>query len=200
MTYVPSNKIVTSRRRPRAMGALGGVFDFDDPTLTFNSTKFPGICKPMDKATLDVVVIFQNNLNRVAQMKGFSKIAPDGDIGPATLALFRSVQAASGGSVAGNGSSCVGIGPDLNDINRQVAALADSLGAPAKVSGPAPIAPPSFVTPTGQTVAVPNAGAGSIFDVVKNMSTPMKLTLAGLGVGIGYFAFFATNRARRARR
>ncbi len=72
----------------------------------FNSTKYPGTCKPIDAATLAFVMDFQRQLNRVAQKLNFPKIAPDGSIGPATLALFRLVQAASNQpQYAGGGSS-----------------------------------------------------------------------------------------------
>jgi hypothetical protein len=166
-------------------------------TLVFNTTKFPGICKPMNKATLDVTVVFQRQLNRVAQVKGFPKIAADGDIGTLTLALFRKVQGVSGGTVMGDGSSCAGIGPDLGTITRQIEALGDKLGAPTTVGAPSPARTPSFLNAQGVEVKVPGAGgAGSLVDVVKNMPLSMKLAFAGITVGIGYFAFFDKKRRR----
>lgn len=181
----------------RPLSGFGGLFD-DGSEIAFDSTKFPGICKPANKETLDVVVKFQNQLNRVAHAKGFTKIGADGDIGPGTLALFRQVQSASSGTVSGNGQSCVGIAnSSLPDILVEVEALADVLGAPSTVTGPRPATTPSFVNNQGGLTANPNAGAGSILDVFTKMSTPMKVAGVGIAAGIGFLLFTGAKTKKR---
>jgi hypothetical protein len=194
--YIDDNSGALVRYRKPALASFGDLFDND--VMEFDSTKFPGICKPANKETLDVVVKFQKQLNRVAQAKGFTKIGPDGDIGPGTLALFRQVQSASSGTVEGNGQSCTGIAnQSLPDISLEVEALADVLGAPTTVSGPAPATPPSFVNKQGGLTINPTAGAGSILDVVKGMSTPMKVAMGGITLGIGYLLFTGVSKSKK---
>ena len=65
-------------------------------TSTADFTSVGGVCKAMNLPALAAVRGLQGQLNRVAQVKGYSKIAADGAIGPATMALFRLVQAAAG--------------------------------------------------------------------------------------------------------
>lgn len=159
-----------------------------------------GICKPADRATLDAVADFQKQLNRVAEVKGFVKIAIDGDLGPATLTSFRQAQGNSGFSVIGDASSCVTLGANLSVASASVRAFADRIGAPSasSVSQPRPLTTPSFVNPsTGAETKVSAPGTGSITDVVRSMTTPMKLALGGMAVGIGYFLFVDKKKRQR---
>lgn len=201
MSYYNSTKAPYIDDRSNALTKYGrplsGLFD-DGSEIAFDSTKFPGICKPANKETLDVVVKFQKQLNRVAHAKGFTKIGPDGDIGPGTLALFRQVQSASSGTVSGNGQSCGGIAnASLPDISLEVEALADVLGAPATITSPKPASPPSFVNNQGGLTVNPNAGAASVLDVFTKMSTPMKLAGVGIAAGIGFLLLVPMKKSKK---
>ena len=70
------------------MTYLPTMGDLAEP-ISFNNTKYPGVCKPTNGTTLQLVYDLQNQCNRIAKMKGGKIIAPDGDIGPATLAAAR---------------------------------------------------------------------------------------------------------------
>lgn len=153
-----------------------------------------GICKPQNFPALDAVREFQRQLNRVAQVKGFRKTAVDGAVGPATLALFRLVQSASAGAVLGDASSCMGVAPDVDVIGAQIKTLADGLGAPATVSGPVSITPPTIVTKSGKTVVAPDAG---FVGAVATMSTVEKLALLAVAGGLGYLLLNNKKKRRR---
>lgn len=200
--------LAKGQRRVKPQGGLAGILDlFTDTSQTpessssdevsgmaFNTTKVPGVCKPANKETLVVVTNLQKQMNRVAQVKGFSKIGVDGDIGAGTLGLFRKVQAAFPDKISGDASSCSALTANslfggIDQIASQVQAVADGLGAPSQVSGGFSIKTPSFVTPSGREVAVPGAG-GSLIDAFRGMGTPMMLTFGGIMAGIGYFVFF----------
>ena len=158
MTYLPS------------LGA-------SDAAPSFNTTKYPGICKPENQQTLDMVFELQRQLNRVAQVRGLKKISIDGDIGPGTVGLFN--------SVLGTSAACDTIGSQIATFTAQVRVLATSLGAPAKVSSPAPAKTPSFVLPSGLEVAAPKGIAASASD---SLGLPVPV-IAALGLGaivIGY--------------
>jgi len=206
MTYTTS---MVPRRRRRAM--LGDAAD-DDPFAEFwalleggqqpapsdnvtqttgggtstsasDFTNVGGICKPMNFPALDAVRALQGQLNRVAQVKGLSKTAVDGAIGPGTLALFRKVQSASNGSVMGDPSSCMGVAPDVDVLGAQVKDLADMLGAPATVSGPIGITVPTIVTKSGKTVVAPTGGIAAS---LASMSGIEKIAIVGVAGAIGY--------------
>lgn len=141
-----------------------------------------GVCKPQNFPALASVRAFQAQLNRVAQVKGYGKVATDGAVGPATLALFRKVQSAAGaGTIMGDPSSCMGVAPDVDVLGQQVQAYADSQGAPAQVSSPSGV--PTITTKSGAIVVAPDAGiAGSL----ATLSGVEKLALLGVAGGIAY--------------
>ncbi len=153
------------------------------------------VCKPRNLPALNYARDFQNQLNRVAQVKHWSKIVPDGAIGPATLALFRQVQAAAAGAILGDPSSCMGVAPDVDVLGAQVKQYADTLNAPAMVSPPVTAAfkAPTILTKSGKTVLAPDAGgiAGSL----AQLSGAEKIALLGLAGGIVYMV--AKKRKRR---
>jgi len=150
-----------------------------DDAPNFNSTKYPGVCKPTNQATLELVYELQRQLNRIAQMKGLTKIAVDGDIGPGTVRLFNQ---AIGGS-----ASCQTIASQVSTFTAQLNALAVSLNAPAKVSSPAPAKPPTYVNATtGLEVVAPKGMAASLSDSI-GLSTPMLLLLGIAAIGAGYY-------------
>lgn len=147
-----------------------------------------GVCKPMNFPALGAVQEFQRQLNRVAQIKKFSKIAVDGAVGPQTIALFRKVQAISNGNVMGDPSSCMGIAPDVDVLADQIRDLANALGAPAQVSGGLQIAPPSIVTKSNKVISAPaSAGAAGLMGGSGGLET---LAIVGVAGGIGYLLFF----------
>lgn len=60
---------------------------------------------------------------------GFAKITVDGAVGQETLVLFRRVQDRSRGEVMGDGSSCMGVAPDVDVIGDQLRAFGEALTA-----------------------------------------------------------------------
>jgi len=162
-------------------------------TSAADFTSVNGVCKAMNLPALAAVRGLQSQLNRVAQVKGYGKIAADGAIGPATLALFRLVQTAAGsGTIMGDASSCVNIGADSDVLLGQVQAYADSLGAPATVSAALSLGVPSIVTKSGKTVVAPDAGiAGSL----ATLSGTEQMALLAVAGGIGYLLL--TKKKRR---
>jgi hypothetical protein len=178
-----------------------------DPADTINQTEGGGsttsadftvignVCKPKNLPALAAARSFQGQLNRVAHIKGFSKIVTDGAVGPATLALFRKVQAtAPAGSVMGDPSSCTTVAPDVDVLGAQIQAFADALGAPATVPSPISISPPTIVTKSGKTVVAPDAGiAGSL----ATLSSVEKIALLGVAGGIGYLLFTKAKKRRK---
>lgn len=162
-------------------------------TSAADFTSSGGVCKPKNFPALAASRGFQEQLNRVAQMKGFKKVTADGAIGPATLALFRQVQSVSSGGVMGDPSSCMGVAPDVDVLGAQVMAVADSLSAPAKVSGPTlSVAIPTIKTNSGKTLVAPDA---PVVGALAGMSSIEKVALLGVAGGIGYLLL-----AKRKRR
>jgi hypothetical protein len=216
MTYTKHPMAPMKRRRAPAMGDaiddawalfFGEPADPTDTTDSVNQTatgtstssadfsSVGGVCKPANFPALSAVKEFQNQLNRVAQVKKFSKVSVDGSVGPATLALFRQVQAASAGQVMGDASSCMGVAPDVDVIGAQVRVLADSLGAPSTVSGPALSVPiPTIVTKSGKTVVDPSAG-GAV-GALAGMSSIEKVALLAVAGGVGYLLLSGRKKRR----
>lgn len=165
MTYFPT---------PAMMGTIDAS--------NFNSTKYPGICKPMNRETLDQVVEMQNQLNRVAQNKGLPKIAPDGDVGPGTVGLVNKVKEIVL-DLATNTSTCMGVAMNADLIASNAKMFADTAGVSATVSAPIPPRPPSFIAPTGVEIAAPGAAASA----AGGMSTTTMLLIGAVIIGAGYF-------------
>jgi hypothetical protein len=208
MTYTTSMVRRRPHRRPGPAGAMSGddpIADFwalleggqqPDPTDNVTQTagggtstsasdftSVGGVCKPMNFPALDAVRTFQMQMNRVAQVKNLAKTSVDGAIGPGTLALFRQVQSISAGSVMGDPSSCMGVAPDVDVLGAQIKDLADTLGAPATVSGPLGITVPTIVTKSGKTVVAPTGGMAAS---LASMSGIEKIAIVGVAGAIGY--------------
>lgn len=152
------------------------------------------VCKARNFPALAYARELQDQLNRVAQVKQWPKTDVDGAIGPATVALFKRVQAAAAGAILGDASSCAGIAPDVDVLSVQVKQFADTLGAPATVSPPVTSAlkAKTILTKSGKTVVAPDAGiAGSL----AQLSGAEKVALLGLAGGITYF--LVTKKKRR---
>lgn len=164
------------------MGYLAAFGDGSDPgAIIFNSTKYPGTCKPSDAYTLGVFKELQRQLNRLAQGKGVSKIAVDGDVGPGTVALARTVGIDSSGS-------CSTIAMNAAVYASIAKGLADQLGVPASVSQPTPIKAPSIVNAAGQETTVTGGGgiAASVSGAFAGMSNLEKALALGIVGGIAY--------------
>lgn len=160
--------------------------------LSFNSTKVPGVCKPMDFKTLAVFEDLQSQLNRVAHAKGLPKIAVDGDIGTGTTGLMVKVGMASAGI------TCTAVAVAAGAFAAQAKQLADQLGAPAKVSGPPPIKPPSILDPnTLLEIPAPSGGIAASF---ANLSTAGKLAAVVALGGIGYFLIGSKKKKSKGRK
>ncbi len=160
--------------------------DSGTSTSVGDFTSVGGVCKPKNFPALAAVRAFQGQLNRVAQIKGFPKVASDGAVGPATLALFKKVQAAApSGSIMGDAGSCMTVAPDVDVLGQQIQQFADSLGAPAQVAGPvgAALAVPTIKTKSGATVVAPDAG---LLGSLATLSSAEKLALLGVAGGLGY--------------
>lgn len=173
-----------------AIGQLAG----GSSTTAADFVTVGNVCKARNLPALAYAKELQNQLNRVAQVKHWSKIDPDGAIGPATLGLFRQVQAAAAGAILGDASSCIGVAPDVDVLSVQVRQFADTLGAPATVSPPvtATFKAATILTKSGKTVVAPDAGiAGSL----AQLSGAEKVALLGLAGGITYF--LVTKKKRR---
>jgi hypothetical protein len=219
MTYTSSTGMIRRRpyRRPRA-GAMSG----DDPiadlwalvqggqeplpsdnvtqttgggatTSASDFTSVGGVCKPMNFPALNAVRAFQQQLNRVAQVKGLSKTSVDGAIGPGTLALFRQVQSLAAGSVMGDGSTCLGVAPDVDVLGAQIKDLADTLGAPATVGEPIGITVPTIVTKSGKVVVAPTGGVAAS---LASMSGIEKIAILGVAGAIGYLVLGKKKRRK----
>jgi hypothetical protein len=206
------------RRRPGTMGDSGiddflyniGITDRPDPSDNVNQTAsggtttsaadfttVNGVCKPQNFPALAAARAYQGQLNRVAQAKGFPKIATDGAIGPGTLALHKKVQSVAAGSVMGDPSSCMGVAPDVDILASQVKDVADALGVPATVPGPvlAVLSTPTIVTKSGKVVAAPDASGIAAF--FGPMSGVEKLAIVGVAGAIGYLVVSSKKRRRR---
>lgn len=217
MTYTRTVSALRRRRRPlgdatdfstdeEALNLLVSGGDKADPTDNVNQTtgggtstsasdfvQVSGICKPQNFPALEAVREFQRQLNRVAQAKKLPKVAVDGAVGPGTLTLFRSVQSLATGSVMGDGSSCMGVAPDVDVLGAQIKAVADGLGAPATVSGPVGLVVPTILTKSGKTIVAPDAGIAAS---LASLSGVEKIALLGVAGGIGYLLLNKKKRRR----
>jgi hypothetical protein len=159
---------------------------------TFNSTKYPGVCKPSNVGTLAAFKALQTQLNRVAQAKGLTKIGVDGDIGAGTLRIMTS----AGMIPAGTPCSVVAAQVTISTVTAKT--IADAAGISSSVAGPLVLKRPTIVDAAGRESIVqsPAIGAGLV-GAFSNLSTPMKLAAVGILGGIGYFVFKDTKKKRR---
>jgi hypothetical protein len=158
----------------------------DTDLYKFNCTKYPGICKPTDFGTLDIVRDMQNQINRIAKVKGLKLIAVDGDIGPGTVAAVAAINPFLA-PLSFSTSSNTAVVIHIVDIAIRAKAVADGLGAPEKVSAPIPAKAPAIIMPSGIEVKAPPMVGASMIDAVKNLGMPMLLLLGAAAVGVGYY-------------
>lgn len=186
---------------------MGYVSMGDVSSENFNSTKYPGVCKPSNVEALATFKRCQAQLNRVAQAKGFKTIAVDGDIGPGTVSLFGLLYAhlsqyavgnndisAASKITAANGS-CVTIATYADVIANIADSFADELGAPAVASAPAATKTPTLVMPNGLEKPAP-MGA-NLLASFNALPVSMKLLGLGIGAGIAYYTWPKSKRKSR---
>lgn len=163
----------------------------------------------------------QRTANRYASKAGFAPIAADGGMGVNTENAVRKALAWAGepgfftqmfadDSMVG---AARGLTDEINsssspqtvimqrnvDINTVLSTLAQQYGLPAAAAPTGSAMPLNPVTMNaGSSPTLPGAAgaAGSILGVFGSMPTPMKVALAGIAVGIGYFAFSTPKRRK----
>jgi len=178
---------------------MGDGLDVSDVTvapmpLAFNSTKYPGLCKPSDVATLAAFKNLQSQMNRLAQAKALPKIAVDGDIGPGTVSLASKL------GLIGAGATCSAIAVAATFFALQAKNAADKLGAPTTVSGPAPAHPPTLVNAAGAEFAAPAPSIGEgVMGFFTNLSTFEEVAAVGILGGIGYFVLAKKRKRGKSR-
>jgi hypothetical protein len=155
-----------------------------------------GVCKAVDFPALNAAKNLQSQMNRVAFVKGFNKITVDGDIGPATITLLKQVQSASGQTVGGDTSSCVGVASSCDVIANQVTMFANNIGAPATV--PQATSSGSINTKSGLTLKPPGASAaGDILGAFGGLSTIQQVAVVAVG---GFVIYQLMGRSAASKR
>jgi hypothetical protein len=180
---------------------LGSV----DPSH-FNCTKYPGICKPSDSATLAIFKNLQAQLNRVAQGLGLSKISVDGDIGNDVLSLISQISAnMSQGGVSADPArniliqagaySSVDAASNADTLANACVAAASQMNVPAKITQPAS-GSSTLVSASGaeQKVSTPTPASASILDSLGGLSTTEMLAI---GAGLGAIAYVVGKKPKR---
>ena len=182
---------------------------------SFNSTKYPGTCKPSNTAALAIFKELQQQLNRVAQIKNLPKIAVDGDIGPGTIALAGYVKAVAAADATGSGdladfandvvssinaSSCTALASNADNIAANVKMYATQLGVPAAVAAPVNTKPTVLVSSSGQETqvasAVENTLASGAFSFGALGTVEKVVVVGALGVA-GWIVFGGKKKRRR---
>ena len=145
----------------------------------WNSTKYPGVCKPTNFTSLGLFQELQMQLNRLADHMGLKKVGVDGDLGPGTLKLLAQCKA-KGLGMPFPIDTCSQVAKTAVQITTILRGTADSFGVPAKVSAPAVWHPATIVTPAGDEVKAPE-------EFQRNASPGLSGALGGAGtvVAIG---------------
>lgn len=147
-----------------------------------------GVAKPRDFATLYIFQEMQHQLSRVAHGKNLPKVAPDGDVGPATVKIVTSTGPYA--SMSFQTPTVERIAASADAILAEAKSKADAMGVPEKVTTPVTVKPPAIVTPSGGTQVAPPkpVGAGaSVMDTFKSLGTIGMLAAGAAVVGAGYY-------------
>jgi hypothetical protein len=182
--------------------SLGGLGDtnYGSVVPSFCSATHPmagcspisGVAKPMDVATLDLFKELQRQLNRVAQLKGLSKIDVDGRIGPGTVKLYR---------LAFNQPSsitCDTVALVASSVVQSAKALADQGSVPTTVPGPiVPISPPSTPNTDGTVSDPPGVGA---FGAIQGLATMLPGGNLGALAAIGLISYGVYRISKKPKR
>lgn len=172
----------------------------------WNSTKYPGTCKPTNFTALGVARDLQAQLNRLAQGLGLSKIKVDGDIGPGTLKLLDQIRKKAlptGGDptkalLNTAYTSCTSVAYLAPSLTLAAKRLADERSVPATVSQPAPSAPVTIVTPQGAEVAAPPEMQSSYSPPINLGGVSMSPLLILVGGGLAYYLYTERKGKRSA--
>ena len=181
---------------------------------SFNSTKYPGVCKPSTTATLAIFKALQQQLNRVASVKNLPKVAVDGDIGPGTLNLASYVKAVAAADATGSGdlasiandvvtiidtSSCTALASRADDVAANVQMYATALGVPTSVPAPVNTSPTVLVSSSGQETQVAGSlqnAAASAADSFGALDGTTKFAVAG-ALGVAAYIVLGGKKRRR---
>lgn len=193
----------------RAYAQLGSI-----SSSTFNSTKYPGVCKPSTTATLAAFKALQQQLNRVASVKNLPKVAIDGDIGPGTLNLAAYVKAVAAADATGGNdlasvandvvsiidtSSCTALASAADDVAANVQMYATALGARSSTPAPVNTSPTVLVSSTGQETQISGSvqnAAASVADSFGALDGTTKLAVAG-ALGVAAYIVLGGKKKRR---
>jgi hypothetical protein len=186
--------------RSNSLGAAPGAVSAD---VTINYHMEGSVAVPNDRATLDAFYSLQYQLDRVAfalragdvvrSRMGMASVTPpspitvDGTIGPQTAAMCSTLLNGSGG---GDPASVAEMAANYA-VDAQ--AIADKVGVSSVIDYPKSVKPPSFGPSLAAQTIVPHEQAktqigGSIFDVVKNLSTTSILLLGAAAIAGIYYA------------
>jgi hypothetical protein len=174
-----------------------------------NYVKVKGVALATNATALERLKDLQRAANRVAAIKGFTVVVPDGKIGNMTVGLLKQIMGTLAAfpspspqyvqdlAVFSVGDSLV-VANNSQRLTDLIGKVADAYSAPAVVPTPPPSSPPVIVTP-GPTLDSPmkisNQGMGaSLSDVFARMSTIQKAGLAAGLVGIGALAYYTTKK------
>jgi hypothetical protein len=174
----------------------------------FNSTTYPGICRPSNKGALAIFKNLQAQLNRVAQGAGLSKITVDGDLGNATLALFGKIAAflSQGGVsidparnmlIQAGAYGCVEIARNADALAMAATGVANQMNIPPKISQPSGVS--TIAMPGGgtQKITTPTPAAASLVDSLSGMDPTTLLMAAG---AVGAVIYFSGGKGKRSSR
>ncbi len=164
--------------------AVGDVVEAD-----FNSTKYPGICKPANFATLDKFKELQRQANRYAAAKGIpDRVTVDGDIGPKLIALIAK---ATGQSPL----TCTALALQAEERTAEMKAFADAKGVAEKVAGPVSFKPSTIVTADGKETMVEPDFLREL--IGRPLSQTEKIGLLAVGGGVVYMLLTKKKRRRK---
>ncbi len=162
----------------------------------WNSTKYPGVCKPTNFTALAIAKSLQSELNRLAQVQGLPKIAVDGDIGPSVIRLIQALKPYPFAPfLSQTGLTCSAVAMQAEAVTATAKAVADAASVPAKVSQPAPSKPITIITPAGQEVAAPaSMQQSSIMGMGLGGLSPLMILVAG------GFLFYTMHEGKKGKR
>jgi len=188
---------------------------------SFNSTKYPGVCKPSTTATLAAFQNLQTQLNRVAQAKNLPKVAVDGDVGPGTVALAGYVKAVAAADATGadttgdntvadnaatlasviDASSCTSIASRADDIAANAEMYATALGVPSTVPAPVNTSATTLVSSTGAETQISGAVQNTVSSAAASfgaLGTMEQVVVIG-AIGIAGYIVFGGKKKRSRR-
>lgn len=177
----------------------------------FNSTKYPGVCKPSNTATLQTFKTLQAQLNRLAEGLSLTKITVDGDIGAGTVGLLSSVKSVLGqGGVSvdparniliqADASSCTAVASNADLLGDAAKGVADQMGVSSTISQPKPPGGSStLVSASGleSRVTTGTPASNGIADMI-GLGGVDTTTLVLLAAGLGAAVYFTGPKGKKS--